>query len=296
MTIEALKAQIHSVRDLQSVVKTMKALAAVSIRQYERAVESLADYNQTVETGFQILLKYRDEIDDWGIAFSTRPDEPKLGAIVFGSDQGLCGQFNEQIATHALQFLENCGVPQNRQKLAAVGARVVPSFEVHRRTFSEQFSVPSSVLAITERVQGLLVEIERWQAEEQVDRVFLFYNRSKSGSRYKPYTQQLFPLDTQWLQRLEKQPWNGRTLPMFSMDAPQLFSALIRQYLFVSLYRAFAESLASENASRLASMQSAEKNIQERLDELNAEYRRQRQSAITGELLDIVAGFEALRD
>jgi F-type H+-transporting ATPase subunit gamma len=78
------------------------------------------------------------------------------------------------------------------------------------------------------------------------------------------------------------------------MDRERLFSALIHQYLFVSLSQALAESLASEHASRLAAMQHAERHIQERLEELRAQFRQQRQLAITTELLDIVAGFEAL--
>jgi F-type H+-transporting ATPase subunit gamma len=78
------------------------------------------------------------------------------------------------------------------------------------------------------------------------------------------------------------------------MDWEKLFRALIREYLFVSIYRAFANSLASENASRLAAMQSAEKNIEERLEELFTQFHRQRQMTITEELLDIVAGFEAM--
>ena len=69
---------------------------------------------------------------------------------------------------------------------------------------------------------------------------------------------------------------------------------MIKEYLFVSIYRAFANSLASENASRLAAMQSAEKNIEERLEELYLHFHRQRQMTITEELLDIVSGFEAL--
>jgi len=80
------------------------------------------------------------------------------------------------------------------------------------------------------------------------------------------------------------------------MDWEGLFSRLIRRYLFVSLYQAFAESLASENASRLASMQGAERNIEERLAGLQALFHRQRQMAITEELLDIVAGYEALEN
>jgi F-type H+-transporting ATPase subunit gamma len=80
---------------------------------------------------------------------------------------------------------------------------------------------------------------------------------------------------------------------MFTMEAARLFRAVIRQYLFGGVYRAAAESLAAEHASRLAAMQAAERSIDERLDELRAELRRRRQEAITEELLDIVAGVEA---
>ena len=80
------------------------------------------------------------------------------------------------------------------------------------------------------------------------------------------------------------------------MDWDRIFRSLIREYLFVSVYRAFANSLASENASRLAAMQNAEKNIEERLEELDVQFHRQRQMTITEELLDIVAGFEALKE
>jgi len=103
-------------------------------------------------------------------------------------------------------------------------------------------------------------------------------------------------VDRAWLARIQEEPWPTRVLPDFSMGWDALFSALIRQYLFVSLYRAFAESLASENASRLAAMQSAERNIDERLTELRGRFNQQRQSTITEELLDIVSGFEALKE
>jgi F-type H+-transporting ATPase subunit gamma len=83
-------------------------------------------------------------------------------------------------------------------------------------------------------------------------------------------------------------------LPTFSMNWRRLLSSLIRQYLFISVYRAFAESLAAENAARLASMQAAEKNIEEQLEGLAARYHRRRQSVITEELLDVTAGFEVL--
>ena len=78
------------------------------------------------------------------------------------------------------------------------------------------------------------------------------------------------------------------------MEVESLFSSLIHHYLFTGLYRAFAESLASENARRLATMRRAEQNISDRLDELKMQYHQQRQSAVTSELLDIISAFETL--
>jgi len=94
--------------------------------------------------------------------------------------------------------------------------------------------------------------------------------------------------------QLSLKKWPNKVLPIYTMGRERLFASLIREYLFMSIYRALVDSLAGENASRLASMQVAERNIGERLDGLNAFYRQQRQGTITEELLDIVAGREAL--
>lgn len=299
LTTEALKVKIRSVEDLQSVVKTMKALAAVQIRQYEKAVKALADYHQTVELGLQAVLKQKYFAEDCWINFEHNTDlslqKTRIGIIVFGSDQGLCGQFNEQIVSYTLDYLKHYSISFHELKTAAVGVRVLPALETATGLSIEPlFSLPSSVIGITEKVQELLLTIEQWQTQNQIDTIFLFYNQSQSSATYKPQHLQLLPLDPAELKRLEQQPWNSSMMPLLTMDFQSLFSALIQQYLFVSLYRAFAESLASENASRLSSMQAAERNIQERLEDLNAEYRHQRQSSITEELLDIASGFEAL--
>jgi F-type H+-transporting ATPase subunit gamma len=159
---------------------------------------------------------------------------------------------------------------------------------------AERFAVPDSIATITPRVQELLLHIEAWHAQQQLDHVYLFYSRHLSSVTYQPHTVHLLPVDQTWLQRVQQQAWPSPVLPTFTMDRERLFSALIHQYLFVSLSQALAESLASEHASRLAAMQHAERHIQERLEELRAQFRQQRQLAITTELLDIVAGFEAL--
>lgn len=289
-TTESLKRRIKSAGDLLSVVKTMKALAAVSIRQYQKAVESLEDYNRTVETGLQIVLKER-----MGATMQRKDASIKrLGAIIFGSDQGLCGQLNEQIAVFALDDINGAGVKKENRKVLAVGARVADYVEDAGQPVEELMATPSSTAGITPLVQEIIMIIEEWHFRQNVDHFMLFYNDYISGSNYQPYKVQLLPVNHDWLKDLARKKWDSKSLPIFRMDSNKIFSSLIREYLFVSLYRAFAESLASENASRLASMQNAEKNIEEQMMDLHVQFHRTRQMTITEELLDIVAGFEAL--
>jgi F-type H+-transporting ATPase subunit gamma len=290
-TPEALKRTIRSAQDLLGVVKTMKALAAVSIRQYQRSVESLADYNRTVEMGLQIVLK-----DRRGAPEPARKRTVPLGAIVFGTDQGLCGQFNNIVVQHALEELKKTEFKKEDRFFIVVGMKAADILSDMGENVLEVLTQPGSTSGITAIVQDITLLLEDWRFRRSVENMVLFYNEYLSGATYRPRTLKLLPVDKTWLKDLQKQKWDSRTLPMFTMEWERLFMSMIREYLFVSVYRAFANSLASENASRLAAMQNAEKNIEERLEELHVQFHRQRQMTITEELLDIVAGFEVLKE
>lgn len=296
--IEEIRRRIKNAGDLHAIVRTMRALAMTSIRQYERAVESLADYYRTTELGLNVVLTTAVRK---GYVLPPAPRKPVAdqgtGILVFGSDQSMCGQFNEQIADFTAQKLDRLGIPAHNLHVIAIGARVVPPLAEQGIEASDLFSVPGSVAGITPMVQELLLRSEQWQnpaAQPVIEQVFLFYNQLQSTIAYRPRMQRLLPINLKQLRHLEKQPWPSPVLPTFSMEWQPLFLALLREHLFVSLFRAFAESLASENAARLVSMQAAERNIEERLDELHKLYHHQRQNAITSELMDIISGFELL--
>jgi F-type H+-transporting ATPase subunit gamma len=104
----------------------------------------------------------------------------------------------------------------------------------------------------------------------------------------------LLPLDAQWRQDLVKVSWSNHALPELVGGCTVVLRALIREYLFISLFRACAQSLTSENASRLAAMQRADKNIDDLLERLKRSYNQLRQSSIDEELFDVISGFEAL--
>lgn len=290
-SIESLKKRIHTTEDLQSVVKSMRVLAALNLRQYEQTVLSQDLYVQTIERGLQILLKMKPG----GDALAKQAPGGHQGTIVFGSDQGLCGSFNEQIALYALDSMNAFRNQPNERGILAIGHRVARQLEDAGQQIEECLPTPSSRAGITVMAQDILVKIEAWQREQNFDRIILYYHALLPEKGVTPHMRVLLPIDREWLQRLEETPWPTRSLPIFTMNWDQLFSQLIHHYLFISLSKAFAESLASENASRLLAMQGAERNIAEHREELLGDFQEQRQSAITEELLDIIGGFEVLR-
>jgi F-type H+-transporting ATPase subunit gamma len=286
-----LQRKLTSAGDLQSVVRTMKALAASSIGQYENAVRALGDYYRTVALGLSVCFRHLEPSPS-GVQHNMTRGNQSVGVVVFGSDQGLVGQFNEQIVDHVLSFL--AGLPNKRHQVWAVGERVHARLTDAGASTEGLFAVPSSVQTIASLVGKILLATEGDRGPDKLDELYLFYNRSQSGASYEPVSQQLLPLDVIWRHELSELPWPSGNLPEVNGDITATQRALIREYLFISLFRACAESLASENASRLAAMQRAEKNIDELLEQLRGTFHRVRQSGIDEELFDVIAGFDAL--
>jgi len=289
-TTASLSRKIHSAGDLQSVVRTMKALAASSIGQYERSVRALGDYYGAVELGLAACFREIGPAVPMG-GGKTESDAGPIGAIVFGSDQGLVGQFNEVVADYAIKSLT--ALP-GKPRVWAVGERVHARLADSGLAMEGLFAVPNSVKGIAPLVGRIQVESEGRRAEGDYARVYVFHQRPQSGSLCEPVSQRLLPLDSQWQQSLTKVRWPTGNLPEVMSGGAATLRALIREYLFISLFRACAESLASENASRLAAMERAERNIDELSEDLNRRFHRLRQSSIDEELFDVISGFEAL--
>lgn len=284
----SLRRKIASAGDLESVVRTMKAMAASSIGQYENAVRALDDYSRTVQLGLIACFRQNRTVANGA---GKTPTTVRTGAVVFGSDQGLVGQFNELLVDFAVTRLAE---QPGRKIVWAVGERVQSRLAELPLSQGKNFALPNAINAITPLVGQILIEIESRREQEGIEQILLIHNRPKSGALYEPVCQQLLPLDDVWRQQLAATPWPTNKLPeVFDCGEPTVLT-FIREYLFVSLFRACAESLASENASRLAAIQRAEKNIGELLEALERDFQRLRQSAIDEELFDVVSGFEAL--
>ncbi len=269
----------------------MKAVAAASIGDYERAVMALGDYFATVERGLGAC--FRDHDLQPTITASFNKQSPPC-MIVFGTDQGLVGQFNDSIADFSLKSFSHPeqAVQRNPQRplVWTVGERLNERLNDAGIATQACFDVPNSVKAITPLIGQILLSIEDQQLITVMSELHLFYHRPGNGPVYTPVTQRLLPLDQHWCEQLADRKWPANNIPELLGDKTETLGALIREYLFVSLFRASAESLSSENASRLAAMQRADKNIEELLETLKRSYHRLRQAGIDEEMFDVIAG------
>jgi F-type H+-transporting ATPase subunit gamma len=288
-TLESLNRKIKTAHDLLGVVRTMKSLAAVNIRQFERAVASLEQYRQVVDLGWTVFLRMGRPMDT---------PSRNLGSIclVVGSDQGMCGQFNESLWPFAHERAREQATGGQDWIYWIVGEKVhgiladagVPT-DVH-------FPAPASLNAVNAQIRAVIGMIEQWRSSKKLEQFAICHHVLGEHGGYAPVFQRVLPLDASWADARRSTPWPNRCLPMLGASRETMFTHLFRQYLFISFYRAFAQSLAAENAARLMAMQAAEKNILDLLDDLQARFREQRQAGITNELLDIISGFEALSD
>ena len=288
-TLASLRHKINGAGELKSVVRSMKAFAASSIGQFERSVLALADYHRTLELG--LAACFRDRVASSEETSHSRTGAKVVNAVVFGSDQGLVGQFNEQLAEFVVKTLND--LPGDKT-LWAVGERVQSRLADAGLKPLGLFVVPTSINAITPLIGRILVECEAHQARRETDDLYLFHNRPRSGAAYEPVSQRLLPLDEAWALELAHLAWPTKNLPEVIGGHDHTLETFVREYLFVSLFKACAESLAAENASRLAAMQRAEKNIDDLTETLNQTFRRLRQTSIDEELFDVLSGYECL--
>lgn len=291
-TLESIRRRIDTAEQLHSLVRTMKALAAVNIRQFEQAVESLREYRSTLELALRATL--RQSQDRPPLARKAEPT--RLGAICCGTDQGMCGPLNDQVAAFVSQDSEQQGFDLSHRRCLIVGARLAARAYDSGEKVDLVMPVAQSASALASTAEQLLVRMEEWQSRYGLERIVVYFARHTSRASFEPARLDLLPIDRAWLQTLKETPWPTSAIPLVIGDPQESLFDLLRKLTFVSLYHALAETQASENASRLVTMRNAEQSIAEHLEELTRNYHQQRQSSVTEELLDIASGFEALQE
>jgi F-type H+-transporting ATPase subunit gamma len=260
----------------------------VNIRHFERAALSMTEYAEVVEQGWSVLFRSGELALPGG-------RESRALILVVGSDQGMCGQFNELAIRAGLREGDRLAGQGVDVAYWAAGERIGGGLEDEGRNVVDRVSIPGTLGGVTFAVEGLAARLAEWYQSGQ-GQFHVVHNAQTELEGYAPLVHRVLPLDTFWKENLLSDPWPSRCLPQTYLPTEVLFTGLFEQHLFVSLYGALARSMAAENAARLGAMQAAEKNIDEMRFHLQRKYRQIRQDIITGELLDIVSGVEAISE
>ena len=282
--LQSLKKGLESTESLKTIVTTMKAHAATNIVQFESAAKASMRYRSILDMALYVLLSQEEEI--------ISPQEKKEGYtlhIIFGSDYGLAGQFNERMANFVLQEIPK----DSDHRVIVIGEQLLNRVSDDLNVIDVE-ALPLTQEGISSVVQGLLFKIEDLLDKDPPSKGILYYCNPLEDSSCREESEILFPLDLRALSQ-EDIKWESRSIPTYQMDGERLFSDLMSQYFFLTLYRSFCYSLVSENMSRMESMSSASQNIDEKIERLNFMYRMKRQSDITAEINDVISGFKAIK-
>ncbi len=285
LLLQALGKKIKTGHLLQSLIKTMKMLAAINALSYQKAAQGLMNYYRSLELGILACLQQSTQLVE--SIERKKVVIRKTGAILFGSDQGMVGDFNDRIVDFALRELQHI----SGQKIVwSVGDRVHSRLKNERNLeLKNSFHALASIENLLDLMTQLLDQIEK---ESDLDQLYVFYNQSKSHTVFESHFQLLVPIDKNWLnQFFYKKTWPTQMIPEIVDNIEDTFTTLIGEYLFAGICKACITSLACENEVRLASMQTAEQDIEDFLEALQQQFNLERQNTIDKELFDVLAGF-----
>lgn len=302
-TLVEIGRQIRGAQGLQTVVRTMKTLALISLGPFESATAPLDAYAETVDHGLRAALA---EAPPHDLARLCAAGPGPVGAIVFGTDHGMAADFNDRLARFAQEQLAGlpagCIVWPVGERVAARLADFAADLAPARRAPETVETVPGLLSQLVGDVAarcgmlaaGAAAAGGGGTATGVPGRIVAVYQMPVWGVGAEPVIESLLPLASDGLARVLAGEWPSRRRPEAFHDADATLTALLREHLFVSLFRACVRSAAAEHSVRLAAMQRAERNIGDLLEGLGREFNEQRQATISEELFDIVAGFEAV--
>lgn len=273
----ALKRKLQSMQEIDDIVSSMKAFANFNVQTAKNSLSNLRIYQNSIEDSFGDIITLFPHLGKENLSKIS-----KTIYVLFLSQEGLCGFFNEDV----LNFFEK--ILQENSITVIVGTKGAETARSRKVAYDRYLNGASNVEAIemnAVELSSYLIEIFE---KEHFGKLSLIYAQLEAG-RYKIIKKNVLPPDFSkfYKKSIQKEP-------LLYLKAEEILYALIKEYLHISIYRAFIESVASENQARLNAMIHAGNAIEEREKELTQSLNAQRQREITDELLDIVNAYRSM--
>jgi F-type H+-transporting ATPase subunit gamma len=293
-SLKALKGRIASVKSTQKITKAMKMVAAAKLRRAQAAAEAGRPYAERMEAVMASLAgKVARSPQSPKLLAGTGSDQTHL-LVVATSDRGLAGAFNTNIVRAARKKAEDLLREGKNVLFYLVGRKGRAVIQrLYPRQIVHQFDTSAMKFASFADAQAIANDLVERYLTDGVDVVHLFYAHFRSALVQEPVGQQIIPIA---MPQAAAAPAAGgaNAAVEYEPDEEEILSQLLPRNVAVQIFRAMLENAASEQGSRMTAMDNATRNAGDMINRLSIAYNRQRQAAITTELVEIISGAEAL--
>jgi F-type H+-transporting ATPase subunit gamma len=293
-SLQDIRRRIRSVQNTRKITRALELVAASKLRRAQARIEDMRPYADRM---LELMAgTARASTSVRGLPLLQQRDEVKAVAVVpMMGDRGLSGPFNSQVLRRSLAVSRQLQGEGKQVRWVGVGRRGVGSLRFRRFDLSGEFTgfTDDPRYADAQAIAHRVIEL---YTEEEVDRVVIVYNRFESALTQKVTEQELLPLSEALLEtdQEEREEDALRGDFIFEPEPEQILERLLPVYVETEIYRALLESAASKHGAQMTAMRNASKNAGELIDNLTLAMNRARQAEITQEILEVVAGADAL--
>lgn len=287
-TLREVRGRITGVKKTQKITKAMKMVAAAKLRRAQNAVVVARPYANKIR---QLLQHLSHQMEEQSGPLLTSRDVGAVALVVVTADRGMCGAFNSNLIKFVVQYCSQTYSGWNERgkvQLFCIGKKgadffAKQNFPIARKYIGvyNQLTFGEAQLIARDLVEGYLCG--------EYDRVEVFYNEFKTVARSQIVREEFLPVP---------EMGNGSVTAavdyIYEPSKELILEAMIPKHLNFQIWRVLLESNAAEQGARMAAMESATKNASDMIRHLQLQYNKARQASITKELLEVVAGAEAL--
>ena len=293
-TVQDIKRRVRSVRNTRKITRALELVAAAKLKRAQTRIEDMRPYADRMLELMAGTARASSSVR--GLPLLQKRDQEQTVAIVpLTADRGLAGAFNSQILRRAIALERELRAEGKQVRWVGVGRRGVGSLRFRRFELAAEFTGFTDQPRYTD-AQAIAHKVAELYTEEEADRVILVYNHFESALVQQVTVQDVLPLSEDLLATDDDERSDDamRGDFIFEPEPEQILERLLPVYLETELYRALLESAASEHGARMTAMRNASKNAGELIDSLTLAMNRARQAEITQEILEVVAGADAL--
>jgi F-type H+-transporting ATPase subunit gamma len=293
-TVQDIRRRIRSVGNTRKITRAMELVAAAKLRRAQVRIESMRPYADRMLELMSGTARASASVR--GLPLLQRHDEENAVAIVpLTGDRGLAGAFNSQILRRALTLERELRGEGKQVQWIGVGRKGVGSLRFRRFELAAEFTGFTDEPTYRD-AQAIAHSVAELYTNGEVDRVIVIYNRFESALSQRVTMQEILPLSEDLLETDEEQRQEdaARGDFIFEPEPEEILERLLPVYVETELYRALLESAASKHGAQATAMRNASKNAGELIDSLTLAMNRARQAEITQEILEVVAGADAL--